>query len=107
MTSRSIYFLGNYDWGVDISTTSPYKKILGNYFSREYIFTVTPEIPFFGKFVPKNQDFLLKIKFGTKISLNMLNSMVVFNFNCFGPEIATISGQIWSKKSALPVKDEI
>ena len=68
---------------------------------------MTSEIPFFGKFGPKDQDFLLKIKFGTEMSLNMLNSMVMFNFNCFGPEIATISGPIWSKKSTLPVKDEI
>ena len=39
-------------------------------------FRFRPEIPFFGKFGPKNQTYQFKI--GTKTNLNMQNSMVMF-----------------------------
>ena len=41
-----------------------------------------PETPFFlGKFGSKNHNYQFKMKFGTEISLNIQNSMVVFTFS--------------------------
>ena len=55
-----------------------------------------PEICFLGKFRPKNQNCLLKVKFGTQTNLNFQNSMVLFTFH-YRPEIPFF-GQIWSEK---------
>ena len=45
------------------------------------------EIPFLGKFGPKNQNCHFKLKFGTNTNSNMQNSMVMFIFFCFWVEI--------------------
>ena len=42
-----------------------------------------PEIPFLGKFGPKNQNYQFKLKFGTYTNSNMQNSMVMFIFFVF------------------------
>ena len=39
---------------------------------------------FFGKFGPKNQNYQLKLKFGTYTNLNMQNLMAMFTFFVFG-----------------------
>ena len=39
------------------------------------------EIPFWGKFVPENQNCQFKLKFGTKTNWNMQNSMLVFTYS--------------------------
>ena len=41
------------------------------------------EISFLGKFGPKNQNYQLKLKFGTYTNSNMQNSMVMFTFSVF------------------------
>ena len=38
------------------------------------------EIPLWGKFGPKNQNYLFKVKFGAETNSNMVNSMVIFIF---------------------------
>ena len=43
------------------------------------------EIPFLGKFVPKNQNFQFKLKFGTQTNSNMENSMAGVYCFCFRP----------------------
>ena len=106
------------------------------------------EMPFLGKFGPKNQNCHFKLKFGTYTNSNMQNSIVMFTFSVFDwkypfwanlvqkvkiiswswnlvPTLIrtcriqwwcsfflflignTLFGQIWSKKSKLPVKVEI
>ena len=58
-TPRSIF-----SWEITVGKyILPHKEVLGSHFLREYIFTVTPEIPFLGKLGPKNQNYLLKMKF--------------------------------------------
>ena len=44
------------------------------------------EIPFFGKFVLKNQNYQFKVKFGAKANSNMKNSMVMLTFFLFSIE---------------------
>ena len=44
------------------------------------------EIPFLGKFGPKNQNCHFMLKFGTYTNLNMQNSMVMFTFSVFDRE---------------------
>ena len=41
------------------------------------------EIPFLGKFGPKNQNCQFELKIVTKTNLNMKNSMVIFIFPVF------------------------
>ena len=43
------------------------------------IFCFVLEIPFLGKFCPKTQNCLLKLKFVTKTISNLLNSIVMLN----------------------------
>ena len=62
------------------------------------------EIPFLGKFGPKNQNYQLMLKFGTLTNSNMQNSMVMLFFSVFDQEYAF--GQIWSKKLKLSVQGE-
>ena len=57
--------------------------------------------PFKTNFVPKNQNYQLKLKFGNETNSNMQNSMEVFTF-LFRKE-NSLSGQIWYKKSKLSV----
>ena len=38
------------------------------------------EIPLWGKFGPKNQNYQFKVKFGAETNSNMVNSMVIFTF---------------------------
>ena len=45
-------------------------------------FSFRPEIPFLGKFDPKNQNCQFKRKFGTWTNSNMQNSMM-FTFSVF------------------------
>ena len=52
-----------------------------------FFFSVSDQIyPFWANLLQKNQ-LSVKIKFSTKTNLNMQNSMVVFTFSCFWPEI--------------------
>ena len=46
-------------------------------------FSVSPEIPFLGKFCPKYQNHRFKLKFGTETNVNMQNSMVMLIFSVF------------------------
>ena len=46
---------------------------------------------FCGKFGPKIQNYLFKVKFGTKTNSNMQNSMVMFTFFVFKLEIPFLS----------------
>ena len=41
------------------------------------------QIPFLGKFGPKDQNYQFKLKFGTGTNSNMENSMVMFIFSLF------------------------
>ena len=41
------------------------------------------EIPFLGRFGPKNQNYQFKLKFGTYTNSNMQNSMLMFTFSGF------------------------
>ena len=41
------------------------------------------EIPFFGKFAPKSQNYQLKLKFASWTNSNMQNSMMLFSFLVF------------------------
>ena len=63
------------------------------------------EIPFLGRFGPKNQNYQFKLKFGTYTNSNMQNSMLMFTFSVLIRN--TLFGQIWSKKSKLSVEAEI
>ena len=40
-------------------------------------------IPFLGKFGPKNQNYQLKLKFGTYTNWNIQSSTVMFTFSVF------------------------
>ena len=44
------------------------------------MFSFGPKITFLKKASPKNQHYMLKLKFGTCNHLNMLNSMVMYTF---------------------------
>ena len=48
-----------------------------------HFFRFRPQIPFLGKFGPKNQNYQFILKFGTWTNSNMQNSMVMFNFSPF------------------------
>ena len=54
-----------------------------------HFFRFRPQIPFLGKFGPKNQNCQFILKFGTWTNSNMQNSMAIFNFSFslgkFGP----------------------
>ena len=63
------------------------------------------KLPFLGKFVPKNQNYQFKLKFGTYSNSDMQNSMVMFTFSVLIRN--TLFGQISSKKSNLSVEVEI
>ena len=41
------------------------------------------EIPFLGKFYPKNLNYQFKLEFGTYTNSNMQNAMVIFTFSVF------------------------
>ena len=56
---------------------------------------------FLGKFGPKTQNYQFKLKFFTKTSSNMHNSIVIFTFSVF--DWKYLFGEIWSKKSKLSV----
>ena len=49
-------------------------------------FRFRPKIPFLGKFVPKNQNYQFKLKFGSWPNLNILFSDAV-HFFCFWPKM--------------------
>ena len=51
------------------------------------------KIIFLGKFGPKIQNYLFKVKFRTQTNSIMLNSMVMLSISLFG--------QIWYKKSKV------
>ena len=48
-----------------------------------HFFRFRPQIPFFGKFGPKNQNCQFILKFGTWTNSNLQNSMAMFNFSAF------------------------
>ena len=48
-----------------------------------HFFCSGPEKPFFGKSGQKTRNCQFKLKFGTKTSLNMRNSMTMFTFSVF------------------------
>ena len=48
-----------------------------------YFSFFTTEIPFLGKFGPKNQNYQFKLKFGNSTNSNMQNSIMVFTFSIF------------------------
>ena len=48
-----------------------------------HLISLRLEIPFLGKFGPKNQNCQFKLKFGTKTNLNMQNLVVLFTFSVF------------------------
>ena len=48
-----------------------------------HFFRFRLQIPFFGKFGPKNQNCQFNLKFGTWTNSNMQNSMAMFNFSAF------------------------
>ena len=58
------------------------------------LFLFFNDTPFYGKFVSKNQNCVLKLKFGTQTNLTVQNSMVMLFFFCFRPSL-----QVLSKKS--------
>ena len=47
------------------------------------LFRFRPQIPFLGKFGPKNQNCQVILKFGTWTNSNMPNSVALFNFSPF------------------------
>ena len=51
-----------------------------------HFFCFWVEIPFLGKFGPKNQNYQLKLKFGTCTNSDIQNSMVIFTFSVFDRE---------------------
>ena len=57
---------------------------------------------FGGTFGPKNQNYRLKLKFGTLPNWNMLNSMVIIIF-LFGTDRKYLLRKIWFKNSKLSV----
>ena len=59
------------------------------------------EIPFLGKFGPKNQNCQFKLKFGTRTNSDMQNSLVMFTFSVL--DWKYFVGQIWSEKLKLSV----
>ena len=48
-----------------------------------HFFRFRPQIPFLGKFGPKNQNCQVILKFGTWTNSNMPNSVALFNFSPF------------------------
>ena len=48
-----------------------------------HFFRFRPQIPFLGKFGPKNQNCQFILKFGTWTNSNLQNSMAIFNFSAF------------------------
>ena len=54
-----------------------------------YLSSLVQKRPFLGKFGPKNQSCLFKMKFAFKTNSNMLNLIVMFIF-CFGPETSVL-----------------
>ena len=69
-------------------------------FNKKQSFLVTlVETPFLGKFDPKNQNFLFKLKFGTRTNSDIQNSLVMFTFSVF--DWKYFLGQICSKKLKL------
>ena len=47
------------------------------------LFRFRPQIPFLGKFGPKNQNCQFILKFGTWTNSNIQNSMAMFNFSAY------------------------
>ena len=64
-----------------------------------------PEVLILGKFGPKHKNCQFKLKFGTYTNSNMQNSMVVFTFFKFRPEILFWSN--WFQKIKIVVSAEI
>ena len=60
-------------------------------------FQFRPKTCILGKFDPKYQSCLFKMKLSIQTNSYMLNSMVMFTFSALNQN--TLSGQIWSKKS--------
>ena len=48
-----------------------------------HFFRFRPQIPFLGKFGPKNKNCQFILKFGTWANSNLQNSMAMFNFFAF------------------------
>ena len=48
-----------------------------------HFFRFRPQIPFLGKFGPKNQNCQFILKFGIWTNSNLQNSMAIFNFSAF------------------------
>ena len=70
-----------------------------------HFFCFRTEIPFLGKFAPKNQNYQFELKFGTCTNLNMQNQWWYSLFPFLTKN--TFFGKIWSKKSKLSVGTEI
>ena len=75
-----------------------------NQIGNVHFFCFLFEIPFLGKFVPKLQNSHLKLKFGTSSNSSMQNSMLMFIFLFLIGN--PLFWQIWSKKSKLSVEAE-
>ena len=71
-----------------------------------HFFCFQPEIPFLGKFGPKNQNCQVELEFGTYNNLNMQNSILTFIFSIFDQK-DSFWRQICSEKSKLFAEAEI
>ena len=60
-----------------------------------HIFHFQLQIPFFDKFVPKNQNCQFRLKSGTKTDPNMLNSVIISTCSVFDQK--TILGEFDTK----------
>lgn len=70
----------------------------------QFSFFFGPELPSLSKIIPKNQNYIVTLKFRNCINLNMLNSMVMFTF-LFQCE-CNVFGQIFFQNSQLCVWGE-
>ena len=52
-----------------------------------YLFQTENRYPFLGKFGPKNCNCQFKLKIGTQTNFNIKNSIMMFTFFCFRPEV--------------------
>ena len=99
LSKKSELSLSGEIWDLDYQ--SEYAEFIGdtNFFCFQLVTL------FLGKFVPKNQNCVFKLKFGSLTNLNMQNSveMLTSLFQTGN----TLFGQIWCKKLKLSFKAEI
>ena len=74
--------------------------------SNSMVVFIASEIPFLGKFGPKNENCQFRLEFGTYSNANIKDSMVMLTLSVFGPKNSLL-WQICFKKTKMFVEAKI